>query len=307
MFRGDHARLIPQRSIHRSSIYNFSRIENIVRIPGVLDPTKKLVVIFPNHHGNKRCSYPSVPVLPAEGAFVFFHQLGRSFGDFVKLLHIFLFFEVQNGTHVDFPSPGMGIVNRILVEPTENFIKFVDVVRQILNIHRSIFNTGYGLGIPWNISQQTQSSCTKRPSGCYMGRFYNWIGITVAGFFEVSNQGLPFSQGFFQSFATELYHKNRFGISLHKIPVFAVFNTFFGTVQNDFIHQFHCRHLMLHGHLCGLHALMNGLKMGGHHNFHRIRQRIQKQFDLRGQSQGTLRTRKQLAEVERFSPFFEEL
>jgi len=303
MLRRNHSRLVAQELIHRRSIHNFTGIEDVFRIPGVFDSTEKLIVLFPHHQRNKCRAYPTVSMFAGQRTLVFLHQLGRCKRNLIKLLYILGLFQIQNRSHVDLTCSGVGIVNRILVESFQNLIQLVDVIRQVLDIHSSIFNTCYSLGVARNVAQESQTSCTKRPSRSHSSRLNDRVGIAIATCFQVVYKRLPFGHGFFQCFSPKLDHQNRLRITLDEIAVFGVFDTFLGTVQDDFIHQFHRSRRMLHSDLSGFHAFVDTFKMRRYYDFHWIWKRIEADFDFGGESQSSLRTRQQLTEVEFFLSF----
>src|SRR3546814_10544024 len=63
-----------QHGIHGRGINDLSRVENILRVPGMFNFPEQLINPGSYHLFNELSPQPSVTVLTAQGALIFFHQ-----------------------------------------------------------------------------------------------------------------------------------------------------------------------------------------------------------------------------------------
>src|SRR5258708_227187 len=72
---------IPEHGIHRGSVHNFVRVENILRVPAFFNGLEKFIIMITYHLFYKLASEPAIPMLPAQRALVFFYQPGNFCSD----------------------------------------------------------------------------------------------------------------------------------------------------------------------------------------------------------------------------------
>jgi hypothetical protein len=106
--------LISQGLVHRIGINDLPRVKNAPGIKTFFNPPEEFIIILPYHQWNKFGSYDAIPVLSAEGASEFFGKPGNFGGNTAEKGNIFRLFKVQDWSQVQFPCPGMGIINGML-------------------------------------------------------------------------------------------------------------------------------------------------------------------------------------------------
>src|SRR3546814_21114388 len=100
-----------QHGIHGRCINHLYRVENRLRVPGMFNFPEQLINPGSYHLFHEFSPQPSVTVLTAQGALIFFHQYRNLFRHRAKQTMSFLCFQVNNRAQMQFSRTRMRIMN----------------------------------------------------------------------------------------------------------------------------------------------------------------------------------------------------
>ena len=274
-----------QECIHRRRVDDLVEVENAGRVPAALHLAHHSVHLLPVHQGNEFAAQAPVSVLAAQAPLVPAHQARGPLRDLAERSPPFCGLEVQDRAQVEFAGADMTIEYAAQTHLVEDFPELLQVSGQALRSDGGIFDDADRARIALHAAQHAEAGFAQLPDFAHFRAVGPGAGVGEALRLQV---GLEGRRPRIQILAIQFRHQQRGRRPLHDAHQATHGGVGTGQVEDLAVNQLDGGGIMLERHQVGLVALFERIAVGADDHFPDRRQGVERQFDLRHESQSPL-------------------